>query len=186
MWKPPGRSSRSCYQFSLHATALSRHVVVCTARVRSAMLHASETWSLTKPNLQLLQRNYRAKIREICNVRMQEAVTTRSNALLTWLGIEELDLILKERRLCWYGHVEMLQWCSQRQPFAYRLRESLGLGGPRWHGSSWQRGTAGKLSAINLHNRNTWRSGVRSAMRVASQPSGRGPTEVDVAPVPAC
>ena len=30
-----------------------------------------------------------------------------------------------------------------------------------------------------------WRSGVRSAMRAASQLSGRGPTDVDVAPVPA-
>ena len=26
--------------------------------------------------------------------------------LLMRLGIEDLDLILKERRLCWYGHVE--------------------------------------------------------------------------------
>ena len=37
-----------------------------------------------------------------------------------------------------------------------------------------------KLSAIN-HDRRTWRSGVRSAMRAASQLSGRGPTDVDVA-----
>ena len=29
---------------------------------------------------------------------------------------------------------------QSRQPFTYRLRESVGLGGPRWHGSSWQRG----------------------------------------------
>ena len=41
-----------------------------------------------------------------------------------------------------------------------------------------------KLSAINLDDRHTWRSGVRSAMRAASQLSG-GPTSVDVAPVPA-
>ena len=31
-----------------------------------------------------------------------------------------------------------------------------------------------KLSAINPHDRRTWRSGVRSAMRAASQLSGRG------------
>ena len=43
-----------------------------------------------------------------------------------------------------------------------------------------------KLSAINPHDRNMWRSGVRSAMRAASQLSGRGPTDVDVALVPAC
>ena len=43
-----------------------------------------------------------------------------------------------------------------------------------------------KLSAINPHDRHTWRSDVRSAIRAASQLSGRGPTDVDVAPVPAC
>ena len=41
-----------------------------------------------------------------------------------------------------------------------------------------------KLSAINPHDRNM--SGVRSAMHAASQLSGRGPNDVDVAPVPAC
>ena len=45
-------------------------------------------------------------IRQICNIKPQDIVTTRSNELLAWLGIEDLDLILKERRLCWYGHVE--------------------------------------------------------------------------------
>ena len=48
----------------------------------------------------------RAMIRQICNVRPQDIVTTRSNELLVRLGIEDLDLILKERRLRWYGHVE--------------------------------------------------------------------------------
>ena len=41
-----------------------------------------------------------------------------------------------------------------------------------------------KLSAINPHDRHTWRSGVRSAMRAASQLHGREPTDVDVVPVP--
>ena len=35
------------------------------------MLHASETWPLTKQNLQRLQQNDRAMIRQICNVRPQ-------------------------------------------------------------------------------------------------------------------
>ena len=29
-----------------------------------------------------------------------------------------------------------------RQPLTYRWMESVGLGGPKWHGSSWQRGIA--------------------------------------------
>ena len=79
---------------------------VYSSCVRSTMLHASETWPLTKPNLQCLQRNDRAMIRQICNVRPQDIVTTRSNELLVRLSIEDLDIILKERRLQWYGHVE--------------------------------------------------------------------------------
>ena len=53
--------------------------------VRSAMLHASETWPLTKPNLQCLQRNDRSVIRQICNVKPQDIVTNRSNELLAQL-----------------------------------------------------------------------------------------------------
>ena len=74
------------------------------------MLHASETPPLTKPNLQHLQQSDRAIIRQICNVKLQDTVTIRSNELLAQLGIEDLDLILKERRLCWYRHMEH---CSQ-------------------------------------------------------------------------
>ena len=43
-----------------------------------------------------------------------------------------------------------------------------------------------KLSTINPHDCHNWRSGVRSAMRAASQLPGRGPTDVDLASVPAC
>ena len=46
--------------------------------------------------------------------------------------------------------------------------------------------TEWKLSAIDPHDRDTWRSGVRSAMHAASQLPGRGPTVVDIVPVPAC
>ena len=42
-----------------------------------------------------------------------------------------------------------------------------------------------KLSAIAPRDRDTWRSGFRSAMHAASQLPGRGPTDVDIAPVPA-
>ena len=41
-----------------------------------------------------------------------------------------------------------------------------------------------KLSANDPRDRDTWRSGVRSAMRAASQLPGRRPTVVDIAPVP--
>ena len=45
---------------------------------RSAMLHASETWALTKASLQCLQQNDRAMIRQICNVKPHDIATIRS------------------------------------------------------------------------------------------------------------
>ena len=48
------------------------HGHVYSSCVRSAMLHASETWTLTKMNLQCLQRNDRAMIRQICSIKPEE------------------------------------------------------------------------------------------------------------------
>ena len=100
---------------------------VYSSCVWSAMLHASETWPLTKSNLQHLQWNDRAMIRQICNVRPQNIVTTRSIELLAQLGIEDLDLILKERRIRWYGHVE-------RSNGAVKTAFDLHVGGKRGPG----------------------------------------------------
>ena len=155
--------------------------------VQSTMLHASETWPLTKPNLQRLQQNDRAMIRQICNVRPQDVVTTRSSELLARLGIEDLNLILKERRLCWYGHVERSNG-AVKTAFHIQVEGKRGPGRPKmtWKQLTERDCREWKLSAINPHDRNMWRFGVRSAMCAASQLYGRGPTDVDVAPVPAC
>ena len=42
-----------------------------------------------------------------------------------------------------------------------------------------------KLTTVDPLERSTWRSGVRSAMRAASQLPGKGPTDVDDVPAPA-
>ena len=145
------------------------------------MLHANETSTLTQPNLQRLQRNDRAKIRQTCNVRPQEIVTTRSIELLVRLGIEDLDLILKEIRLRWYGHVERTSG-AVTTAFDIKTDGKRGPGRPKmtWKQLTERDCREWKLSAINPHDRRTWRSGVRSAMRAASQLSGRGPTDMDV------
>ncbi|RUS69690.1 hypothetical protein EGW08_022548 [Elysia chlorotica] len=112
--------------------------------------------------------------------------TTRSNELLTLLGLEDLNLILKERRLRWYGHVERSSGAI-KTALDIQVTGSRGKGIPRM---TWKQVTERdrkdwKLSTTDPHDRNTWRSGVRSAMRAASQLPGRGSTDVDVAPVPA-
>ena len=150
------------------------------------MLHASKTWPLTKPSLQRLQRNDKAMIRQICNVKPQDTATIRSTELLARLGIEDLDLILKERRLRLYGYVERSNGAVKT---AFDIQVD-GKRGPPRPKMTWKQLTERdlkkwKLSAIDPQERDTWRSGVRSAMRAASQLPGRGPNVVDMAPVPA-
>ena len=111
------------------------HGHVYSSCLRSAMLHASETWPLTKTNLQRLQRNDRAMIRQICSIKPEDVATVRSSELLAKLELEDLDLILRERRLRWFGHVERSKWCDQNS---------------RWYTDRWQVGGGGREAQANL------------------------------------
>ena len=83
------------------------------------MLHASETWPLTKPDLKRLQRNDRAMIRQNCNVKSENVATIRSKELLAQLEIDELDVILGKKRLRWFRQVNA-PVVQSRQPSPYR------------------------------------------------------------------
>ena len=61
-------------------------------------------------NLQRLQLNDRAMTRQICSIKPEDMATLWSSELLAKLELEDLNLILRERRLSWFGHVE----CSSR------------------------------------------------------------------------
>ena len=159
---------------------------VYSSCVRSAMLHASETWPLTKTNLQRLQRNDRAMIRQICRIKPEDVARVRSSDLLAKLQLEDLDLILRERRLRWFGHVERSSGAI-RTAYDMQIDGKRGAGRPK---QTWEKLTEKdcrewKLTTVDPQERSTWRSGVRSAMRAASQLPGKGPTDVDDAPAPA-
>ena len=162
------------------------HGYVYSSCVRGAMLHASETWPLTKPSLQRLQLHDRAMIRQICNVKPQDTANIRSTELLTQLGIEDLDLIQKERRLCWYGHMKRSK-DAVKTAFDIQIVGKRGPGRPKmtWKQLIERDCREWKLSAINSHDKEIWRSGMRFAMHAANQLPGRGPTVLDIAPVPA-
>ena len=137
-------------------------------------------------NLKRLQHNDRAMIRQICSIKSKDVATVRSSELLAKLQLEDLDLILKERRLRWFGHVE-------RSSGAIRTAYDIKIGGRRGAGrikQTWKKLTEKdcrewKLTTVDRQEKSTWRSGVRSAMRAASQLPGKGPTDVDFAPAPA-
>ena len=76
---------------------------------------------------------------------------------------------------------------QSEQHVIYRLMAGVGKGGPSFHGKKLTERDCRewKLTKVDPQERSTWRSGVRSAMRAASQLPGKGPTEVDDAPAPA-
>ena len=86
-----------------HLPLLTRGKVYSSC-VRSVMLHAAETWAMKVDTLNRLRRNDRAMIRWICNVRAKDEVS--SDSLLTKLGIQDLDVVLRTSRMRWFGHVE--------------------------------------------------------------------------------
>ena len=123
--------------------------------------------------MHLLQKDM-AMIKQICNVRPQDIVITGPMSYFPGLGLD-LDLILKERRLRWYGQVV----CSNgavKTAFHIQVKGKHGPGRPKmtWKQLAERDCKEWKLSAINPHDRHTGRSGVRSAMRAASQLSGGG------------
>ena len=93
-------------------------------------------------------------IRQISIVKPQDNVTTRSNELLARLGIEDLDLILKEKKLRWYEHVE----CSNgavKTAFDIQVDGKRGPGRPKmtWKQLTERDCREWKLSAIDPHGR---------------------------------
>ena len=116
----------------------------------------------------------RAMIRQICSIKPEDLAKVRSSELLAKL--EDLTLILIERRLCWFWHVE-------RSSGAVRAACDIQVDGRRGTGRpklTWKKLTENdcrewKLTTVDPHKRSTWRSVVRSAMHAASQLPGRGP-----------
>ena len=141
-WKQPGRSSRICYQSSLHATSLSKHVDMCTALVcraqcsMPARLGHWQSWTSSVCSEMTGQWSDRS------------AMSGRKTLSPPGPVIYLCGLALRIWNSFWrredFDGMDM--WnapvVQSRQPLTYRLMESVGLGGPKWHGSSWQRGIA--------------------------------------------
>ena len=100
---------------------------VYSSCVRSAMLHASETWPLTKTNL---QRYDRVMIRQICIIKPEDVETVRPSELLAKLELEDLALILREREDFTVLGMWSVLVVQSEQHVIYRLMAGGGQGGP--------------------------------------------------------
>ena len=108
--------------------------------------------------------------RQICSIKPEDVATVRSSELLAKLQLEDLNLILRERRLFWFGHVERSSGAIRT---AYDIKIEGRRGGAGRPKQIWKKMTKKdccewKLNTVDPQERSTWRSGVRSAMRAAS------------------
>ena len=82
---------------------LTRDRVYSTC-VRSVMLHAAETCAITVVTLNCLWRYDRTMTRWVCNFKANSEGSLVS--LLSKLGIQDLDVLLRTSRMRWFGRVE--------------------------------------------------------------------------------
>ena len=90
-------------------------------------------------------------------------------------------------QMVWSKNVPTVWVNTQELNHGHKLLKGLSLFRPK---QTWKKLTEKdcrewKLTTVDPQERSTWRSGVRSAMRAASQLPGKGPTDVDDAPAPA-
>ena len=139
---------------------------VYNACVRSAMLHASETWELLVGDRNRLRRNDRAMIRWMCGVSTKDKDKVSSDSLLERLGLDDIEKLFLTRRLRWAGHVERSEgWIN-------RVRNVEVTGGKRKGRpkKTWGEGVRNDRLAMGLKledasDRRTWGGTLRSSVR---------------------
>ena len=162
---------------SKHLSLVARGKVF-NACVRSAMLHGSETWAPSAPDLQRLRRNDRAMVRWICGIKVHDDV--HSDALHARLGIQEVTEALRTRRLRWYGHVTRSSSCTNTV-MGLNIPGLKGRGRPRktWLDCVRADKRTCSLDDVDPLNRLAWRSGVRKSSRLLPTPIPGNPAAVE-------
>ena len=143
--------------------ALRTRGMIYTTYVRSVLLYASECWAPTTDDNQKLQRNDRAMIRWMCNVRLEDRVN--SNSLLSRLGIVNIQSALRFNRLRWYGHVERSD-SSIKHVTEFVVDGKKGRGRPKktWNDVITDDIKQWNLSTVDTGDRACWRKALKTNM----------------------
>ena len=92
-------------------------------------------------------RNDRAMIRQNCSVKPEDVTTVRSSELLAKLELEDLGLILRERRLRWFGYVDRSSG-AVRTACDKQIDGRRGQGGPTNMGKAAMSGSSPQLTLM--------------------------------------
>ena len=142
-----------------------------SSNVRSSMLHGTETWPMTSNALHRLCRNDRAMIRWICGVKPSDDPSM--DDLHAKLGICDLAILVRERRLRWFGHVmrsngEINRVRSRPVPG----RKGTGRPKKTWDECVKQDLKVCGLSEVGTQDRVSWRSSVKNSWQEPTPSNG--------------
>ena len=144
------------------------------AYIRSSMLHGTETWPMTSDALHRLCRNNRAMIRWICGVKPTDDPSM--DDLHAKLGICDLAILVRERRLRWFGYIMR----SNGEINRVRSRPVPGRKGPGRPKKTWDECVNQDLKVCGLseagtQDRVSWRSSVKNSRQEPTPPNRRAP-----------
>ena len=171
----PGVSFEKTFLCSHPSLCLSTWGVVCLALMNvvqsTSMLHGTETWPMTSDALHRLCFNDRAMIRWICGDKPSDDPSMDS--LHAKLGIWDLAVLVRERRLMWFGHV-MRSNGEINRVRSRPVPRSKGLGRPKksWDECVKQDLKVCGLSEAGTQDRVSWRSSVKNSRREPTTSKG--------------
>ena len=152
-----------------------------SSNVRSSKLHGTETWPRTSDALHRLCRNDRAMIRWICGVKPSDDPSM--DDLHAKLGKCDLAVLVRERRLRWFGHVMR----SNGEINRVRSRPVPGRKGPGRPKKTWDECVKQDLKVCGLseagtQDRVSWGSSVKNSRQEPTPSNGSAPQSIAAPP----
>ena len=113
---------------------------------------------------------YYPRVRWICNVKAKDEVS--SDSLLTKLGIQDLDVVLRTGRMRWFGHVERSTgWISEVRKLNVVAQKRSGRPRKSWDEVIKNDRKKLDMDSADPQNRSEWRGRLRG--RLVKKPNPR-------------
>ena len=125
---------------------------------------------MTVATLNRLRHYDRAMIRWICNVKAKDEVS--SDSLLSKLGIQDLDVVLRASRIRWFGHVERSTgWIAKVRKLNVVAQKRPGRPKKTWDEVLMDDRKKLGMDPADPQNRSEWRGRLRERFVKQAQPS---------------
>jgi len=127
--------------------------------VQSVLVYGSETWPMKLEDMHRLERNERMMVRWMCGVTLKDKKS--SAALLSRLGIDCVEEIVRRGRLRWFGHLERKnddEWVKKCRNLKVEGEKCRGRGKKTWDDCLTEDMRKLCLRREDAQNRGVWRS----------------------------